>query len=74
MTIEESIVEIVRTLPEDKQQEVLDFAEFLRQKVGSKSPRRSLEGLWAGHGISLSEEDIAEARREMFGNLPRSGA
>lgn len=32
MSIEQTILERVRSLPPDKQQEVLDFAEFLVQK------------------------------------------
>jgi hypothetical protein len=36
---------------------------------GDKQPRRSLYGLWSD--VSVSEEDIAEARREMWGNFPR---
>ena len=34
-----------------------------------KKPKRSLFGLWAG--VNISEEDIDEARREMWGNFPR---
>ncbi|MBI1788234.1 MAG: DUF2281 domain-containing protein [Acidobacteria bacterium] len=71
MSLEESILEAVRALPADKQQEVLDFADFLKIKSRPVRPRKSLEGLWAGRAISISEEDIAEARREMFGNFPR---
>ncbi|MBE9229685.1 DUF2281 domain-containing protein [Phormidium sp. LEGE 05292] len=33
MSIEEAILEKVRVLPPEKQQEVLDFAEFLAQKI-----------------------------------------
>lgn len=32
MSIEQAILEKVRSLPADKQQEILDFAEFLVQK------------------------------------------
>ena len=71
MTIEESILEMVRALPADKQQEVLDFADFLKSKSLPKQPRKSSRGLWAGHGVSISEQDIAQVRREMFGNFPR---
>jgi hypothetical protein len=31
----------------------------------------SLRGLWAGLNNHITEEDIAEARREMWGNFPR---
>jgi hypothetical protein len=53
---------------------VLDFTEFLRQKQGPpppKQPRKSLEGALAHLGVKVTEEDIAEARREMWGNFPR---
>ncbi len=30
-----------------------------------------LRGLWKGMGFDISDEDIAEARREMWGNFPR---
>lgn len=38
----------------------------------AKHPRRSLEGLWAHLGADVSEEDIAEARREMW-RFPTQG-
>ncbi|MEW6730707.1 MAG: DUF2281 domain-containing protein [Acidobacteriota bacterium] len=38
MNIEEAILEIVRTLPPDKQQEVLDSANFLKQKTELNNP------------------------------------
>ncbi len=69
--LEQTLLENLRQLPPEKQQEVLDFAEFLRQKTALKQPHRSLKGLWADLDIHISEEDIAEARREMWGNFPR---
>lgn len=43
MNTEEAIIETLRTLPPDKQQEVLDFAEFLRQKTeATKLSEKSL--------------------------------
>lgn len=67
----QTLLETVRSLPPEKQQEVLDFAEFLRQKTTSKQPRRSLKDLWADFDIQIREEDIAQARQEMWGNFPR---
>jgi hypothetical protein len=58
-------------LPPDKQKEVLDFVDFLKEKNSPKKPRRSLLGLWADLNTHITEEDIAQARREMWGNLPR---
>jgi hypothetical protein len=71
MTIEERVLENLRDLPADKQKEVLDFATFLREKNGATNPRRSLRGLWKDLNIEIKEEDIAQARREMWGNFPR---
>jgi hypothetical protein len=71
MTIEEQVLEKLRDLPPEKQKEVLDFVNFLNQKNGTKKPLKSLRGLWADLNIHITEEDIAEARREMWGNFPR---
>ena len=71
MTIEELVVEKLRELPPDKQKEVLEFVESLKDKDGPHRPLRSLRGLWADLGVEITEEDITEARREMWGNFPR---
>ena len=71
ITIEESILEAMRELPPDKQQELLDFADFLKERSLPKRPRRSMRGLCADLGVSISEEDISEARDEMWRNFPR---
>ncbi|MCY7377129.1 MAG: DUF2281 domain-containing protein [Pyrinomonadaceae bacterium] len=71
MTVEEVLMEKVRVLPPSRQQELLDFAEFLEQKETVSQPRRSLEGIWADLDVKITEEDIAEARKEMWGNFPR---
>lgn len=71
MTIEEMVLEKLRGLPPEKQKEVLEFVESLKPEGGAKRPLRSLEGIWADLDIDITEEDIAEARREMWGNSPR---
>lgn len=72
MTLEEQVLEKLRDLPPEKQQEVLDFVEFLEEKNGGqKKPRPSLLGLWSDLNIHITEGDIAEARREMWGDFPR---
>ncbi len=70
MSIEKSLLEKLLKLPVDKQKEVLDFVEFLEKKAGERCSRRSLKGLWADLGVDISAEDIAEARREMWGGFP----
>jgi len=69
----DTVAEKLRRMPPTQQQEVLDFVEFLEHKRAKKRPPRSVEGLWAGMGIEITEEDIAAARREMWGNFPREG-
>lgn len=71
MTIEQQVLEKLRELPPEKQKEVLDFVDFLKEKNGARTPRRSLLGLWSDLNTHITEEDIAEARREMWGNFPR---
>ncbi len=72
MTIEEAILEKVRALSPEKQHEVLDFTEFLQTRTPApKLPRKSLRGLWSEFNIRITEEDIAEVRREMWKNFPR---
>jgi hypothetical protein len=44
MNIEQAVLEKLRQLPIDKQQELLNFAEFLYQKILLKLPYVALEG------------------------------
>jgi Protein of unknown function (DUF2281) len=72
VTIEQQVLEKLRDLPPEKQKEVLDFVDFLKKKNGGpKKPLRSLLGLWSDLNVHITAEDIAEARREMWGNFPR---
>ncbi len=69
--IEEAVVAKLRELPVAKQQEVLDFASFLESKEHFRPVRKSIRGLWKDLGFSISTEEIADARKEMWGNFPR---
>jgi hypothetical protein len=69
MTIEEAIVEKVRSLPPEKQAEVLEYVSTLETKA--RTPFRSPKGVLADLNFTLTEEDLAEARREMWGGFPR---
>ncbi len=73
MTLEQAILDAVRALPADKQQEVLDHVKHLRDESPQpRKPRKNGRGLWADLNIDLSAEDIDEARREMWKNFPRN--
>lgn len=68
MTVAERIAEKLATLPPAKQLEVLDFVEFLEQRGGAGgliNPR----GMWANQGTDISPEELAEARKEMWGRF-----
>lgn len=71
MIVEQLVIKKIRHLPLDKQQEVLDFVEFLEYKAMPKQPRQSVKGLWADLNVEIDEEDIAEIRNEMWQNFPR---
>ena len=72
MNVEQAVLEKLRLLSPDKQQEVLDFAEFLQQKqMTIKRPRRDWIGSASDLSVELTEKDIAEARREMWWSFPR---
>jgi hypothetical protein len=71
MTVVEQVLEKLRDLSPEEQKQVLDFVRSLKEKDGGKPPLRSLRGLWKGLNINVTEDDIAEARREMWGNFPR---
>ena len=71
MSLEQAILEAIRALPADKQQEVLSRATRLREETTPQEPLKSIKGLWADLGISLSTEEIDENQREMWKNFPR---
>jgi EAL domain-containing protein (putative c-di-GMP-specific phosphodiesterase class I) len=71
MNLEQAVLDKLRELPPDKQQEILDFAEFLQQKNRPRKPLKSVKGLCADLKVDITEEDIAQARQEMWGNFPR---
>jgi len=71
MNLEQAVLDKLRGLPPERQQEVLDFAEFLQQKTMPKRPLKSVKGLWANLDMDITEEEITEARKEMWGNFPR---
>jgi len=70
-SIEEAVIANLRELPVDKQQEVLDFASFLKSKGSPRPKLKSARGLWKDLGFTISEEEIADTRKEMWGNFPR---
>ena len=71
MTVVDDIVKLVRNLPIERQVEVRTYAKTMSSAKEIPKPSRNWIGLCAADGIHISEEDIAEARREMWGGFPR---
>lgn len=71
MSIEQAVADKLRALPPDSQRAVLAFIDSLAQQTTTRRPLKSPEGLLADLDFDVTEEDIAQARREMWGNFPR---
>ncbi len=76
----ETIADKAQALPLELQREVLSFVEFKLQQSngqtnGAAAHERPLRpsnlGSLAHLGITVTDEDIAEVRREMWANFPR---
>ncbi len=70
MTVAEAAISKLLRLPADKQTQVLEYIEAL-ESTASPSSRENLGGLWGDGKLDITEEEIAAARREMWGKVPR---
>lgn len=71
MSTWEQIAEAAKGLPQEKQQELLEFAEFLSQRYQQRRPLRSVRGACRDLGPAPSAEEIDEARADLWGRFPR---
>jgi putative lipoic acid-binding regulatory protein len=71
MSIERSVIQKILSLTPDQQREVMEFVETLQKESSKPQPRRSLMGLFSDLDVHITEDDIEQARREMWGNFPR---
>lgn len=71
MTSEEVLFHKIKVLPPDLQQKAIKYVDSLQREAQKKTPRVSLEGIWADMDVNITEEDIREVRREMWHNFPR---
>lgn len=67
-SIQQIILEKLQKLPPEKQGEVLHFIESLQPET--KEERSTPRGIWT-EGSEITQEDIAQVRREMWANFPR---
>lgn len=66
MTAEEVIMAKVKVLPPNLKEEALHFVEFLETKIKPQTQRKSLKGSLSHLNIKITDEDIREARNEMW--------
>lgn len=71
MSVAESVIEKMQSLTPEQQREVVDLVETLAKSNETRRPRRSLMGVFSHLKLHITDEDIAEARREMWSNFPR---
>jgi len=71
MTIEQAILKEVQALTPEKQREIYEHARRLRVEGEKRPPFKSVRGLWAHLGVSISAEEIEQNQREMWRNFPR---
>ena len=71
VTLEEALDLVKQLSPLDKVRLIERLVPDIERelKAARPTPRKSLRGLW--RGLNITEEEIAEARREMWSNFPR---
>ena len=73
-TLKAEIISALDLLPPENLRLLREFVAFLRSRDEQPAPQGrivKLGGLWAGTP-EITEEDIAEARREMWGHFGES--
>ncbi len=66
MTSEEVIFAKIKVLPPSLKEEALHFVEFLETKIKPPAERKSLKGSLSHLNIKISDDDLREARNEMW--------
>ena len=70
MTLEQAVLEKLRKLPPEQQQEVLEFTESLQSQKNTKTSLKSVKGLWSELKLEITGDQITQAREEMWKNFP----
>ena len=71
VTLEEALDLVKQLSPVDKARLIERIVPDIERELQSArtTPRKSLRGLW--RGLDITEQEIAEARREMWSSFPR---
>lgn len=72
MTLEDALVVVRQLSPADKARLIERLVPDIERELRAVEPmpRKSLLGLW--RGLDITEDDIEEARREMWSGFPRA--
>jgi hypothetical protein len=75
-SIFEEVLSLIRQLTPGQKLRLIeaivpDLEEPLQRAEERTKPFRSLYGLWKDFGVSISAEEIDEARRQRWENFPR---
>jgi len=75
-SIFEEVLSLIRQLTPGQKLRLIeaivpDLEEPLQRAEEGAKPFRSLYGLWKDFGVSISAEEIDEARRQRWENFPR---
>lgn len=73
MAVKEQLFQKLETLLPEEQEAVIQFVDFLQFKRNLHKPqetnlrtRNSLKGLWANLPVEITEEEITEARHQIW--------
>lgn len=75
--LEYELLKLVRGLPDEARAQILQFAKSLHSahsptdQAGTTGLSTTLLGSFRCFGMTLTAEELAEARREMWANFPR---
>jgi hypothetical protein len=71
VTLEEALTLVRQLSPVDKARLIERIVPDIERelKTAGSTPLKSLRGIW--RGLDITKEEIAEARREMWGDFPR---
>lgn len=66
MISEEVLLEKIKVLPPNLKQKALDYVEALQKRAVPSQERKSYKGALAHLNIKFTEQDLREARNEMW--------
>ena len=66
MISEEVLLEKIKVLPPNLKQKAMDYVESLQGETVPTQKRKSLQGSLAHLNIKFTEQDLREARNEMW--------